>query len=162
MRGAGSRRSALSCGPRGQDGARGPSVETGRLRRAAGQPAPVAGRSAGARGRQPTCTDQQADRARAKRASADQQDQSSQPKGKKATGPRTARLFYFCIFQKKNLQKYIFGFRFYSSIPLPPSRGPTARQVDGKDLYVNKKNLRSGPWREPAAPLPGGRLPPLI
>ena len=32
------------------------------------------------------------------------------------------RLFYFCIFQKK-LQKYIFGFRFYSSIPLPPGRG---------------------------------------
>ena len=33
------------------------------------------------------------------------------------------RLFYFCIFQKKVLQKYIFGFRFYSSIPLPPGRG---------------------------------------
>ena len=32
------------------------------------------------------------------------------------------RLFYFCIFQKKNLQKYIFGFRFYSSIPLPSGR----------------------------------------
>ena len=60
---------------------------------------------------------------------------------------RYARLFYFCIFQKK-LQKYIFGFRFYSSIPLP-----TARQVGGRDLYINnKKNLRSGHWREPAAP----------
>ena len=36
---------------------------------------------------------------------------------------RTRRLFCFCIFQKKFLQKYIFGFRFYSSIPLPPGRG---------------------------------------
>ena len=33
-----------------------------------------------------------------------------------------ARLFYFYIFQKKNLQKYIFDFIFYSSIILPPGR----------------------------------------
>ena len=40
-------------------------------------------------------------------------------------------------------------------------RGPTARQVGGRDLYVNKNKifLRRGPWREPAAPLPGGRPP---
>ena len=75
--------------------------------------------------------------------------------------------FYFCIFQKIFLQKYIFGFRFYSSIPLPPGRGPTARQGGGRDLYINKNKfiLRRGPWREPAAPcraagpLPGGRPP---
>ena len=33
------------------------------------------------------------------------------------------RLFYFYIFFLKKLQKYIFGFRFYSSIPLPSGRG---------------------------------------
>ena len=71
------------------------------------------------------------------------------------------RLFHFCIFQKKILQKYILGFRFYSSILLPPGRG------GGRDLYVNKNKyfLRRGPWREPAAPLPphqlaAGGLPP--
>jgi hypothetical protein len=31
-------------------------------------------------------------------------------------------LFYFYIFQKK-LQKYIFHFTFYISIPQPPGRG---------------------------------------
>ena len=45
----------------------------------------------------------------------------------KKTAPFTnlilLRLFYFCIFLKKILQKYIFGFRFYRSIPLPPGRG---------------------------------------
>ena len=54
---------------------------------------------------------------------------------------------------------------FYSSIPLPPGRGggrgPTARQGGGRDLYINKNKfvLRRGLWREPAAPLPGGRPP---
>ena len=75
----------------------------------------------------------------------------------------TAFFFNFCIFQKKNVQKYIFGFRFYSFVPLPPGRGPTAQQGGGRDLYVNKNKFifRRGPWREPAAPLPGGRpLPP--
>ena len=39
-------------------------------------------------------------------------------------------------------------------------RGPAARQEGGRDLFVNKKNyLRGRPWREPAAPLPGGRPP---
>ena len=33
------------------------------------------------------------------------------------------RIFFIFIFFKKKLQKYIFGFRFYKSIPLPPSRG---------------------------------------
>ena len=36
---------------------------------------------------------------------------------------RPRRLFYFYIFQKKNLQKYILVFKIYSSIPLPPGRG---------------------------------------
>ena len=31
--------------------------------------------------------------------------------------------FLFLYFSKKNLQKYILDFRFYSSIPLPPGRG---------------------------------------
>ena len=31
--------------------------------------------------------------------------------------------FLFLHFSKKKLQKYIFGFRFYRSIPLPPDRG---------------------------------------
>ena len=35
---------------------------------------------------------------------------------------RIRAFFYFCIFQKKILQKYIFGFRFYSSILLPPGK----------------------------------------
>ena len=39
------------------------------------------------------------------------------------------RLLYFYIFQKKNLQKYIFGFRFYSSIPLPPGRGAVGTSI---------------------------------
>jgi len=39
-------------------------------------------------------------------------------------------------------------------------RGPAAQQRGGRDLYVNlKKNyLRASSWREPAAPLAGGRL----
>ena len=32
-------------------------------------------------------------------------------------------VFFIFVFFKKKLQKYIFGFRFYSSIPLPPGRG---------------------------------------
>ena len=35
----------------------------------------------------------------------------------------TAASFLFLCFSKKKLQKYILGFRFYSSIPLPPGRG---------------------------------------
>jgi len=33
------------------------------------------------------------------------------------------RLFYFFIFQKHFLHKYIFNFTIYSFIPLPPGRG---------------------------------------
>ena len=33
------------------------------------------------------------------------------------------RLFYFYIFRKHFLQKYIFNFTIYSFIPLPPARG---------------------------------------
>ena len=41
-------------------------------------------------------------------------------------------------------------------------RGPAAQQRGGRDLYVNFKKiyLRGSLWREPAAPLAGGRLPP--
>ena len=54
------------------------------------------------------------------------------------------RLFYFYIFRKYFLQKYIFNFTIYSFVPLPPARGaagglppgrgPAARQEGGKDL----------------------------
>ena len=46
----------------------------------------------------------------------------------------TWRVFFIFIFFKFFLQKYIFGFRFYSSIPLPPDRGrtSTARQGGGR------------------------------
>ena len=33
------------------------------------------------------------------------------------------RLFYFYIFRKYFLQKYIFNITFYSSVPLPPGSG---------------------------------------
>ena len=44
--------------------------------------------------------------------------------------------FLFLHFSKKILQKYIFDFRFYSSIPLPPGTGavgglPTGREAVG-------------------------------
>ena len=69
--------------------------------------------------------------------------------------------FYFYIFQKYFLQKYIFNFTIYSFIPIPPDRVAAG---GGRDLYVNKNNfyLRGGSWREPAASLPGGRLSPQI
>ena len=75
------------------------------------------------------------------------------------------RLFYFCIFQKKKFTEIYFWIQvlqFYTpAVRQGGGRGPTARQVGGRDLYVNKNNffLRRGPWREPAAPLPGGRGP---
>jgi len=74
------------------------------------------------------------------------------------------RLFYFYIFRKHFLQKYIFNITIYSFVPLPPGRGPAAQQLGGRDLYVNlKKNyLRGSPWREPAARQGGGRLPQQI
>ena len=79
------------------------------------------------------------------------------------TGPVLCVFFIF-VFFKKNTEIY-FWFQvlhFY-----PPTarqgggRGPTARPGGGRDLYVNKNKfiLRRGPWREPAAPLPGGRPP---
>ena len=71
--------------------------------------------------------------------------------------PRQPRAsFLFLYFSKKKFTEIYFWFQilqFYT---------PTARQGGGRDLYVNKYNffLRRGPWREPAAPLPGGRPPP--
>jgi len=40
--------------------------------------------------------------------------------------------FLFLHFSKKKLQKYIFGFRFYSSIPLPPGRGAAGGLPPGR------------------------------
>ena len=64
--------------------------------------------------------------------------------------------FYFYIFQKYFLQKYIFDFTIYSFIPAPRACRPAGGD---RDLHVNKNNfyLRGGPWREPAALLSGGR-----
>ena len=78
--------------------------------------------------------------------------------------------FLFLYFSKKNYRNIflVLGFTvLYPCRPAGGGRGPTARQVGGRDLYVNKNNffLRRGPWREPAAPLPptggaAGGLPP--
>ena len=38
------------------------------------------------------------------------------------------RVFFIFVFFKKKLQKYIFSFRFYSSIPLPPGREAVGRR----------------------------------
>ena len=67
--------------------------------------------------------------------------------------PFYACLFYFYIFQKKIYRNIFFVLDFTVIYPW-----------GGRDLYVNKnKNfLRRGPWRVPAAPLPGGRIPPQI
>ena len=55
------------------------------------------------------------------------------------------RLFYFYIFQKHFLQKYIFDFTIYSFIPLPPGRGTT-------EIYMYIKII--------CAEALGGSLPP--
>ena len=55
--------------------------------------------------------------------------------------PPLFRVFFIFVFYKKKLQKYIFGFRFCSFVPYRLAgggRGPTARQVGGRDLYINK------------------------
>ena len=70
--------------------------------------------------------------------------------------------FIFVFFKKKITEIYfcIQVLQFYTPAARQGGgRGPTARQVGGRDLYVNKNKffLRRGPWREPAAPLPSGR-----
>ena len=73
--------------------------------------------------------------------------------------------FLFLHFSKKKFTEIYFWFQvlqFYTPTARQGGgRGPTARQVGGRDLYINKNKffLRKGPWREPAAPLPGGRIP---
>ena len=73
--------------------------------------------------------------------------------------------FLFLHFSKKKITEIYFWIQvlqFYTPAARQGGgRGPTARQVDGRDLYVNKNKifLCRGPWREPAAPLPGGRPP---
>ena len=70
--------------------------------------------------------------------------------------------FFVFVFFKKNYRNIFLHSGFTVLYPCRPAgggRGPTARQVGGRDLYINKKNLRRGPWRELAAPLPGGRPP---
>ena len=69
-----------------------------------------------------------------------------------------ACVFFIFAFFKKKLQKYIFGFRFYSYIPLPPGRGRQgayrpAGGGGGRDLYINKNNFF-------CAEVFGGSLPP--
>ena len=79
---------------------------------------------------------------------------------------RHPSVFFIFIFFKKKLQKYIFGFRFYSSIPIPPGRGAAGGLpplLGGRDLFANKnKNyLRINPWWGSAAPCwAAGPLPP--
>ena len=46
--------------------------------------------------------------------------------------PQFGVFFVFAFFKKKNLQKYIFGFKFYSSIPLPPGRGAAGGLPPGR------------------------------
>ena len=73
------------------------------------------------------------------------------------------RVFFIFAFFKKKIYRNIFlvsGFTvLYPYRPAGGGRGPTARQGGGRDLYVNKNKfiLCRGPWREPAAPLSGGR-----
>ena len=79
----------------------------------------------------------------------------------------SACVFFIFVFFKKNYRNIflVLGFTvLYPYRPVGGRQGPTARQGGGRDLYVNKNKfiLRRGPWREPAAPLPGGRLPPQI
>ena len=74
--------------------------------------------------------------------------------------------FLFLYFSKSFFIEIYF--RFHNLQDYTPTarqgggRGPTARPGGGRDLYVNKNKfiLRRGPWREPAAPLPAGGLPP--
>ena len=44
---------------------------------------------------------------------------------------KVVSVFFIFVFFKKKLQKYIFGFRFYSSIPLPPRSGATRSRPSG-------------------------------
>ena len=67
-------------------------------------------------------------------------------------------VFFIFVFFKKKLQKYIFGFRFYNYILLPPGRGRQgayrpAGGGGGRDLYINKNNFF-------CAEVFGGSLPP--
>ena len=71
--------------------------------------------------------------------------------------------FLFLHF-KKNYRNIFWFSKFtvlYPYHPVGGGRGPTARQGGGRGLYINKYKfyLRIGPWRGPAAPLPGGRPP---
>ena len=63
-------------------------------------------------------------------------------------------VFFISIFFKKNYKNIFSISHFIFLYPYRPAGG-------GRDLYVNKYKfyLRRGPWRGPAAPLPGGRPP---
>ena len=63
---------------------------------------------------------------------------------------RVVGVFFIFVFFKKKLQKYIFGFRFYSFIPLPPGRGaagglPQGREAAGSLLKYKTPPLPSAP-----------------
>ena len=88
----------------------------------------------------------------------------------------TWRIFFIFAFFKKKFTEIYFWFQVLQFCTPTAwqggGRGPTARQVSGRDLYVNKNKfiLRRDPWREPAAPCRrppaarqgGGRIPPQI
>ena len=67
-----------------------------------------------------------------------------------------AASFLFLYFSKKKFTEIYFWFQvlqFYTPTARQGGgRGPTDRQVGGRDLYVNKNKfiLRRGPWREAA------------
>ena len=75
---------------------------------------------------------------------------------------RTIWRFFIFIFFKKKYRNIFLVSDFTVLYPYRPTwgqQGAYRPAGGGMDLYVNKKNLRSGPWREPAAPLPGSMPP---
>jgi len=60
--------------------------------------------------------------------------------GYPTSGTELTRLFYFYIFRKPFLQKYIFNITIYSFVPLPPGRGRqrACRPVAGRQGLICK------------------------
>jgi len=73
--------------------------------------------------------------------------------------------FFIFIFFENIFYRNIFSISQFTVLypyrPAGGGRGPAAQQRGGRDLYVNFKKiyLRGSLWREPAAPLAGGRPP---
>ena len=73
-----------------------------------------------------------------------------------------SRLFYFYIFQKKIYRNIFWFSKFTVLYPYRPAGGRqgACRPVAGRQGLIckfKKNYLRGSPWREPAAPLAGGR-----